>query len=480
MDRSSVRAVARPRGDVWRYPFLVCILLLLALSGCDDGDPPVVADGASADVLPDGALPTTPIVDIRADTNRNGTVDLSDPTEDDGEETWSATQGAIFLANLDDDDLSCPKVSNSITDVALAACHDAADEALDGKDDLKDLAPLKTAPWPGAPDDATGTLTLATPGSKYDPRNYARLFLRDGDTVTLYKQGDKLEAKALRAGVELALEGKQIVRDKSVWDGLLDVTLEVTYSEAGSKKTLKDTVRLRVSPVMTSHHLQAVDTIYVSDTAEADSVAFRTDLKKATSAASTPHVIELPEWDQWTQDFFETGWMSMPAAGGTQHVIKVFIRSANVEKPKNPDTPLREAGRVVFQARGLDVAAVQQFDLTHDGKMDSLNSLGNLETVPPYTHDGKSYPLGRMMMGKVAASTPRPASPRCSSRSRSSRRSGSTPRGCWWATWTRRSASSRPPPPAGGCWCSTTPRWPRRCCRTPRPRATARPRCSWA
>jgi protein-arginine deiminase len=350
-----------------------------------------------------------PIVDIRADTNRDGKVDLSDPTEDKDEETWDATHGAVFLANLDDDDLSCPKVSNNITDVALAACHDAADEALDGKDDLKDLAPLKTAPWPDAPDDAVGTLTLALPGAKYDARNYARLFLRDGDKVSVYKQGDKLEAKALRSGIELALEGKQIVRDKGVWDGLLDVTLELTYTEAGSKKTVKDTVRLRVSPVMTSHHLQAMDTLYVSDTAEADSVDFRTDLKKAASAAATPHVIELPEWDQWTQDFFETGWMAMPAAGGTQQVIKVFIRSANVDKPKNPSTPLRPAGRVVFQARGPDVAAVQQFDLTHNPYMDTLNSLGNLETVPPYTHDGKSYPLGRIMMGKTAGFYPAPS-----------------------------------------------------------------------
>ena len=59
--------------------------------------------------------------------------------------------------------------------------------------------------------------------------------------------------------------------------------------------------------------------------------------------------------------------MAMPAAAGTQHVITVFIRSANVDKPQNPTTPLRPAGRVVFSARGLDVAAVQQFDLSNIG-----------------------------------------------------------------------------------------------------------------
>jgi len=404
----AVRAVVRRRG-IGRHALACLLLLLSAAASCDDGDPPIVADGAAQDALPDAGPPGAAVVDIRADTNRNGTVDLTDPTEDADEETWNAKHGAIFLANLDDDDQSCPTVANNISDIALAACHDAADEALDGKDDLKDFAPLKTVPWPAAPNDAVGTIKLALTGVGYDPRNFARLFLRDGDTLTLYKQGDKLAAKALRQGVELALEGKDIVRDHKVWDGQLDVILEVTYTEAGKKQTLKDTVRLRVSPVMTSHHLQAVDTLYVSDTSEADSVDFRTDLKTAATAAATPHVIELPEWDQWTQDFFETGWMSMPAANGKQHVIKVFIRSANVDKPNNPAAPLRPAGRVVFLARGPDVAAVQQFDLKHGFDMDTLNSLGNLETVPPYSHGGSSYPLGRIIMGKTASFYPAPS-----------------------------------------------------------------------
>jgi protein-arginine deiminase len=37
------------------------------------------------------------VIDLRGDVNRNGTVDLSDPTEDQGEDTWDSTHGALFL-----------------------------------------------------------------------------------------------------------------------------------------------------------------------------------------------------------------------------------------------------------------------------------------------------------------------------------------------------------------------------------------------
>ena len=54
-----------------------------------------------------------------------------------------------------------------------------------------------------------------------------------------------------------------------------------------------------------------------------------------------------------------------------QHAIQVNYRSANVDSPNNPNNPLREAGRVVFDLRGPDSAAIQQFDLSHPGQMDS-------------------------------------------------------------------------------------------------------------
>src|SRR4030095_11742180 len=70
----------------------------------------------------DGMTPPCPqaVVDVRADNNRNGTVDLTDATEDANETPWSSKPGAVFLANLDDDQSACPTTG---TDSALASCN---------------------------------------------------------------------------------------------------------------------------------------------------------------------------------------------------------------------------------------------------------------------------------------------------------------------------------------------------------------------
>jgi len=94
--------------------------------------------------------------------------------------------------------------------------------------------------------------------------------------------------------------------------------------------------------------------------------------------------------------------MSMPAADGQQHAIRVNFRSANVDNPNSETNPLRPAGQVVFSyLRGIDSAGIQEYDLQHPGMMDSLDSFGNTETIPPHTYNGESYPLGRIFRGST-------------------------------------------------------------------------------
>ena len=48
------------------------------------------------------------------------------------------------------------------------------------------------------------------------------------------------------------------------------------------------------------------------------------------------------------------------------------------------------------------------FDVKHSPEMDSLNSFGNTETVPPFEKDGISYPFGRVIRGSVKSWFPDP------------------------------------------------------------------------
>ncbi|WP_257463373.1 protein-arginine deiminase domain-containing protein [Archangium lipolyticum] len=352
--------------------------------------------------------------------NRNGSVDLSDPTEDEGEDTWSAERGAIFLANIDDDLGACAFSYDAevVSDIALAQCHDAADDRVNGQEDLEDLARLLTVPWPDAPEEAEGRLTVSeTAASK------VRLFRKTEHGFELFDPSTaRLEAQELRRGAELAIEARDIVRDLDIWDGYVDVVLSVSW-KGGTDALYRDTVRLRVSPVMTFHHLNAVKTLYTAHlsigTREdlVDFPRFQAELDRARAGVGVTeplYLYDTGKTDRWVQDLFESGFMSMPAPGGQQHVIRVNYRSpflarkvpTTEDPPPSTDSPLRPGSRLAFQLRGRDSAVVQQYDpnaLTDAFTKQTLNALGNLETIPPYEKGGVHYPFGRLLMGSIAS-----------------------------------------------------------------------------
>jgi protein-arginine deiminase len=342
---------------------------------------------------------STRVIDLRADVNRDGLVvdkEANDESDDQAEETWDSQHGAVFLANLDDDERVCPA---QVSDAELEACHDAADDRINGEDDLLDLAPLFVRAWPEAPDDASATVEIGEPGAAY-----VRLFQRTGRAESaadygVYPPTKRLSAVELRAGVVLAIEGKDIVRDRDRWDGTVDLTLRV---QDGTEPLGQDTVRLRLAPVILRHHLDPAETVYFTRVDGREQNEFRETLNKAVSGSGVAQVVSLDAFnDQWTQDFFETAYMSMPSKTG-MHVLSVNLRSANVTW-EDTDNPQRLAGRIVFtDLRGKDSVGISAVDLNHDPEMDTLNSMGNTETIPPYA----DYPLGRILRGSTPSYYP--------------------------------------------------------------------------
>lgn len=71
------------------------------------------AGGAAGGVV---VIPA-PVADLRADSNRDGLLDLSDDTD---ETLWNTTRGAIILANLDDDSSRC-STSTQVSDLGTTA-----------------------------------------------------------------------------------------------------------------------------------------------------------------------------------------------------------------------------------------------------------------------------------------------------------------------------------------------------------------------
>ncbi|WP_164002232.1 protein-arginine deiminase family protein [Pyxidicoccus caerfyrddinensis] len=384
---------ATPRVRARHLTFL--LLPLLLAGGCEPVQQPEGFPLPSAVRL---TGPFTPVVDLRADVNRDGVVDLAD---DEGEDSWRAERGAIFLANIDDDEGICPfsLSPRTLGDDQLSVCNDARDAEVNGEEDLEDLARLRIAPWPEAPDYAVGSVTVLGPAAQK-----VRLFKKFGDTYSSQRNPSQLflTAAQLRRGMELAIEANDIVRDPSMWDGFADVRLTINRSRNRLSDTeFQDIVRLRVAPVVMFHHLSPAESVFVSKVADdLDAARFRKDLRATLTGAERPvSLFELEVEDLWTQDFLEPAYMSMPAPGGAQHVIQVNYRAPFVIAPEK-DAALRVAGRMAFRLRGRNQAAVQQYEPGMSEESQTLNSFGNTEVIPPYEKDGVTYPLGRLFRGR--------------------------------------------------------------------------------
>lgn len=345
----------------------------------------VVAGLAGALIVPMPAWAQVPGADLRGDTDRDGVVDVAGPADETGEDSWSRERGIVVLPNLDDDARRCPvkdRHGRPLPLKAMVGCHDGADAVVNGARDAADLAPLRTVPMPGASAAASGTVALVGQGA-----GFGRLFLRQGTAWRQVKPADRIGAAQLRAGLTLGLEATDIVRDSRRWNGVLTVLLTV-HDRTGVST---DTVLARVAPLLTQHHLQRAEQVVVSAVGptDRDQTRFVAELKtKVAAAGVTAPLRTLPTGDRWAQDFFEPGYVSAPGPGGRPQSIRILIRSAQ---------PARDAGEQLWRRmRGPDVGAIQVPGRAED--WNTLDSMGNLETIPPY----QGFPAGRIVMGQWA------------------------------------------------------------------------------
>ncbi|MFJ7073546.1 protein-arginine deiminase domain-containing protein [Streptomyces sp. NPDC098781] len=359
-----------------------------------------VGTALAAPLSPAAAAEPAARADLRADSNRDGRVDVTGGTDASGEDTWSVGRGAVYLPNLDDDTKRCPVTGpggRPLSDAKLAACNDASDTRVNGSADAADLARIRSVPMRNVPSGAKGSLKVTTGA------DHTRVYLKRAGSWVLVTSRTSLSTAELRSGVELGVEATDIIRDTRKWDGRTVIRLTVT---AGGRSTT-DSVTLRVAPLLTHHHLQQAQQLMVTKlNREADwsglQGKFVTDLKReAEKAGITRPLVTFDKYqDAWAQDFVEPAYVSMTAANGRRHVMRVLLRSAQ---------PDREAGRELFEkVRGRDIGVVQAFDRTPPADW-SLNSMGNLETVPPYAHNGRSFPAGRIIMGWRKDSGQRPS-----------------------------------------------------------------------
>ncbi|MFD8150628.1 protein-arginine deiminase domain-containing protein [Streptomyces sp. NPDC059720] len=329
--------------------------------------------------------------DLRADVDRDGKVDVTGGSDTRGENGWTVERGAVFLPNIDDDSKRC-RVSgpggDPLTDAQLAACNDGTDTKVNGSEDAADLARVRSVPMPGLASGAKGTLKIST-GARH-----THLFLKRSGRWVPVTPATTLTAAELRSGAEFGVEATDVVRDKAKWDGRAVIRLTVT----SGRRSTSDAVTLRVAPLLTQHHLQDTQQVMVSKV-QGDGPDSRLQrqfvaefAKEVEKAGVTTPLITFEKYaDRWAQDFVEPAYVSMTGPDGRRHAMRVMLRSAQ---------PDRDAGRELFERlRGRDIGVVQVTDRAEPVDW-SLDSMGNLETIPPYAHGGRAFPAGRIIMGE--------------------------------------------------------------------------------
>lgn len=336
------------------------------------------------------ARPIKPVLAV--DANRDGQLDLEGTSDEAGKNDFSALAGAVLLANLDDDDRN--------------HAIDAANTMVDGDADTSDLARFAVAGLPLAPDNASAALAIDAMSAMH-----VHLFRVTGpaDKASSYSHvatptSVPLTAAELRTGAIFAIEADAFAGGTADgWDGRVRITL-TAYT--GGTPAGTDAAQLRVAPLVFQWNTAPTSTIYYSDF-DIDSMPLRRGLAPACNAGIQCRglVLEGDAEDQWTQDFFDVGYTSMPAEGGTNHGLRVLVRSAQ---------PDRLAGEVVynrFLAPDFGVIDVHGPMLDDSAGLGySMNSFGNWDVVPPHEHAGATYPLGRNIYGagSDAANQPDP------------------------------------------------------------------------
>jgi protein-arginine deiminase len=354
-------------------------LALLAGCGGGGGSGGNGDAGPTVDAEPEGGNPPAPpAVNLIVDANRDGELDATPGTDDEGEAEWTDTAGAVFLVNIDDDD------SNKQSD--------ASDNVVNGPGDELDLARIQVAAWPEAPELARGTLSVDTKS-----RAFVRLFRRTGTEWTnlTITSPVMLSAADLRAGVEFAIEAKDFIRTRTQpWQGDAEITL--TVSEDGVELG-RDEVALRAAPWFVNHNLRPFDRVYYSDFSDRLTGTLGPVLEKySVSKFNLPANDFNGTSDIWFEDWMQTGWTAMPAigGGGAPHGMIVFnARPWGREEGFEPIKLLRQ--RFLAPDQGVAAFYSEAFE-TNVGS--TFDSHGNHDALPPYP----GAPLGRLFTGSGA------------------------------------------------------------------------------
>ncbi|XP_051986051.1 protein-arginine deiminase type-2 isoform X2 [Xyrauchen texanus] len=352
--------------------------------------------GEKMDMLGNAILHLTAVeISLDVDADRDGIVEKNNPNKTSWK--WGPNgHGAILLVNCD-------------SESTFRKTPDSQKEEINKVSDLKDMS--KMILRINGPSDlpqgyklsmhitqtASESVRVFRPRTTGKPKDFwkhklLKLFLKE---YLMVVGKDKLAEEVPYLGgkteLQFFVEGLRFP-DKD-FDGLITINLSLLEPSGEGypgKPIFTDKVMFHVSPwIMTPNTLKPKE-VYVCSTNDND--AFLKSIKNLVySCGYKLNVCHeyMNRGDRWMQDEIEFGYIDSP-----HHSFPVVLDSPR-------DRGLQDFPYDVLL--GPDFGYVTRF--ANYEEVSSLDSFGNLEVSPPVTVNGKSYPLGRIIIGVAFPTT---------------------------------------------------------------------------
>ncbi len=318
--------------------------------------------GVSGPKIPDGPV----VADLDVDANRDGTV-TNTPDDDDFEDQWSTTHGAVFYYNLDDD--------NSLGNEDYKTTNKAGADA-------DDLAVVIVRAMPSAPAGSSITVT-----SNPEAHGNIRIYRYGGaawNEVSATGASVSIPASDIRlADVVLAVEGRG--RLSQAWNGQLTLTLEIRDAQGNVLDS--DAVIMRQAPPLFATNLWIPSEVQVVNIpgGGSNNAALVAALTSITNAGGMNlRLVPGASYsnDRWIQDSHEPAVEVLPSQAGPRRFADLVYQCYRLR-------PIDDFIKPALL--GPDFGFQQRFGAVNS----SLNYGGNIEVIPP--HNGRAW--GRMLIG---------------------------------------------------------------------------------
>jgi protein-arginine deiminase len=299
---------------------------------------------------------------ILTDTNRDGTIDGNDAAN---LTSWDwKSQGALFIANVDDDDRD--------------GRSDGADQTVNGEADAKDLARLLIKVGAASLARAKAVSVSVTNGA-----GHVHVFERMGATWRTFSG----PLGQFAAELELGIEGVDFA--DAGWDGKATVKVDLVD---GATIVESQSVTLRVAPWLLLPGSAKTERVYIIGSNTGASVRSGIDAVLRTQGLPACQTPTPAGQDQWYQDTMEIGYTQLPGSP-PMHVVMTAQRGPGMDNVAKmllaPDFGF------------ISIGAVRSVSTGGFGGDHWIDWMGNLEV----THPMPGHPFGRVFHGKSSNTT---------------------------------------------------------------------------